>query len=160
MKTRKALALHVLLACLLGLPGVGLGHDLPGLSAGQTLYVPAYSHIYAGNKELAVLLTVTLSIRNTDPQHRITVTTVDYYGSKGEVLKKHVQQAIELEPLATTRFVLPQRDESGGSGANFLVEWKADRPVNPPLVETVMIGAEGQQGISFTSRAQVIATSQ
>ena len=28
--------------------------------------------------------------------------------------------------------------------------------VNPPIVETVMIGTQSQQGISFTSRGQVI----
>jgi len=31
------------------------------LSQGQTLYVPAYSHIYAGNRDLPLLLTVTLT---------------------------------------------------------------------------------------------------
>ena len=42
--------------------------------------------------------------------------------------------------------------------ANFLVEWKSEKSVNPPFVESVMIGAEGQQGISFASRGQVITT--
>lgn len=128
------------------------------LAQGQTLYVPAYSHIYAGNRGLEVALTVTLSIRNTDPQNPITLTAVDYYGSKGELLKKQVTKALVLNPLESTRYIIPPKDKTGGSGANFLVVWQSEKSVNPPLIESVMIGAEGQQGISFTSRAQVLTT--
>ncbi|MBF0229796.1 MAG: DUF3124 domain-containing protein [Desulfamplus sp.] len=129
------------------------------LSQGQTLYVPAYSHIYAGNRELPMLLTVTLSIRNVDINHSITVNYADYYGTKGELLKRYAEQTVLLKPLESIRYVVPQKDKSGGSGANFMVGWKSEKPVNPPIIESVMIGAEGQQGISFTSRGQVITTS-
>ena len=44
-----------------------------GLSDGQSIYVPAYSHIYSGNKERPFLLTVTLSIRNVNPKHSIKI---------------------------------------------------------------------------------------
>lgn len=129
------------------------------LSKGQTLYVPAYSHIYAGNRNLPLLLTVTLSVRNTDAKHSITISSVDYYGTKGELIKKYLDQDVILGPLESTRYIVPQKDKSGGSGANFLVEWRSDRSVNLPIIESVMIGAEGQQGISFTSRGQMITTS-
>ncbi|MBF0467568.1 MAG: DUF3124 domain-containing protein [Desulfamplus sp.] len=129
------------------------------LSNGQTLYVPAYSHIYAGNREAPVMLTVTLSIRNTDLKHSMTVSSIDYYGTKGERLKKMIDRPVVLGVLESIRYVIPQKDKSGGSGANFLVEWHSDKSVNQPLVESVMIGAEGQQGISFTSRSQQITTS-
>ena len=128
------------------------------LSQGQTIYVPAYSHIYSGNRELPLLLAVTLSIRNVDSKYPITVTAVEYYGTKGEHIKKYLDQALTLAPFESTRYVVPQKDKAGGSGANFIVEWKAEKAVNPPLAESVMIGAEGQQGISFTSRGQVITT--
>jgi hypothetical protein len=61
-----------------------------------------------------------------------------------------------LEKLSSTRFVVRESDKSGGSGASFLVEWESDQVVSPPLVETIMIGAQTQQGISFTSRGLVI----
>ncbi len=128
------------------------------VSTGQTLYVPVYSHIYAGNRELPILLTVTLSIRNVDTKYSMTVTSADYYGTKGELLKKYSEQAITLAPLESTRFIVPQNEKEGGSGANFIVTWKAQKAVNPPLVECVMIGAGSQHGISFTSRGQVITT--
>ena len=55
-----------------------------GLSNGQMIYVPAYSHIYSGNREVPFLLAVTLSIRNIDINHPITIQSVDYYGNRGE----------------------------------------------------------------------------
>ena len=138
------------------LPPFLSAEEVPALSKGQTIYVPAYSHIYVGNREKPILLTVTASIRNTDQNHPIQVTKVDYYETQGEIVKRFVSSAVNLKPLESIRYVIPQKDRAGGSGANFIVEWRSDRPVNPPIVETVMIGAESQQGISFTSRGQAL----
>lgn len=126
------------------------------LSKGQTIYVPAYSHIYSGNRESPFLLTVTLSIRNIDPRHSLKVTRVDYYETQGKLLKKFLDASLVLKPLESIRYVVPQKDKTGGSGANFIVEWVSDNLVNPPIVETIMIGTQRQQGVSFTSRGQPI----
>ncbi len=128
------------------------------LSKGQTLYVPAYSHIYSGDNEKPFLLTITLSIRNIDMKQSITVTKVDYYETKGDLLKKMLDTSVTLKPLESIRYVIPQKDKTGGSGANFIVEWEAVDYVNPPIVETVMIGTQAQQGVSFTSRGHAIKT--
>jgi len=56
------------------------------------------------------------------------------------------------------RYIIPERDKSGGSGANFIVAWKSKTPVNPPIIESIMIGTQSQQGISFTSRGRVIVS--
>lgn len=151
----------ILLFILLGVTNpVLLAHagEAITLSQGQAIYVPCYSHIYAGNRELKVLLTVTISIRNVDPKQSISIVSVDYYGTKGELLKKYLKQAVVLAPFESTRYVIPQKDTSGGSGANFLVAWKSEKPANPPITESIMIGAEGQLGISFTSRGQVLTS--
>ena len=58
--------------------------------------------------------------------------------------------------LASIRYVVAERDVEGGSGANFLVRWEAAQPINAPVVESVMIGAQSGQGISFTSQAREI----
>lgn len=129
------------------------------LTDGQTIYVPAYSHIFSGNREQPLMLTVTLSIRNIDPRHQIKITTVDYYETQGKRLKKYLNEPRILKPMESLRYVIPESDKSGGSGANFIVEWKSDKSVNPPIVESVMIGTQSQQGISFTSRGRVIITS-
>jgi hypothetical protein len=130
------------------------------LSKGQQIYVPAYSHIYSGDRERPFLLTVTLSIRNIDPNHQIKITQVDYYETQGKLIKKYIEKPTILGPLKSLRYVVPESDKSGGSGANFIVKWRSDNPVNPPIVETVMIGTQYQQGISFTSRGQEILPSE
>ena len=127
-----------------------------GLSDGQTIYLPAYSHIYGGNDERPFLLTVTLSIRNTDPAHELTVTRVDYYETRGKPLKTFITKPVVLKPLGTVRYVIPEHDTSGGSGANFIVQWTADKLINPPIVESIMISTRTQQGVSFTSRGREI----
>lgn len=129
-----------------------------GLSDGQTLYVPAYSHIYSGTRDAPFLLTITLSIRNVDPDHPITITRADYYGTAGKHLRNYVEKSIKLAPYGSTRIIVSESDRSGGSGASFIVQWKADHPVNPPIVESVMISTKAAQGISFTSRGRVIIT--
>lgn len=126
------------------------------LTKGQTVYIPAYSHIYHGNKEAPLLLSITLSIRNTDPANSLTVTVVNYHETEGALLKEYLKEPIVLGPLGTERYIVPQRDSSGGSGANFIVKWHSEKPINPPIIETVMISTQSQLGISFTSRGQAI----
>lgn len=122
----------------------------------QTIYVPAYSHIYVGSQVRPFELAVTLSIRNTNPSDSITVTLADFYDSDGRAIKSFIDKPVELKPFATVRYVISEADSEGGSGANFVVKWHSDKDVNPPLVESVMIGTRSQQGISFTSRGVVI----
>ena len=140
-------------------PAIADDCDTPGLSQGQSVYVPAYSHIYSGNNERPFLMTVTLSIRNIDPHQAIRITTADYFETQGKFLTGYVDSAVVLQPLQSLRFVIPEKDTSGGSGANFIVNWQSDACANPPIVEAIMIGTQMQQGISFTSRGVVIVPS-
>jgi hypothetical protein len=153
-------ATHVILAAVAALavfssplPASGAGGVI---SSGQTLYVPVYSHILFGDRAAQFNLTATLSIRNVDPAHPISISVVDYYDSAGRLVKKHASRTIQLGPLASTEFFIPERDTTGGLGAAFIVSWNSDKPVNAPLVESVMIGAQHGQGISFVGRARVI----
>ena len=135
---------------------VAENHTKVPQSRGQVVYAPVYSHIYIGDRERQFLLAVTLSIRNTDPDDEIVITKVTYFNSKGKILEDYLKEAVTLKGMSATRYVVHESDKAGGSGASFLVEWEAIKPVNPPIIETVMIGAKTQQGISFTSRGQVI----
>jgi hypothetical protein len=123
---------------------------------GQKVYVPAYSHIYYQNQKRRYLLAVTLSIRNTDAQHPLKVTSTRYVGTEGQMLKEFVETPIRLGPLASTEFFVDEHDKSGGLGASFLVEWVAEQPVYSPVVETVMVGTAGTQAISFVSTGRVL----
>ena len=134
-------------------PGTTLGASV----AGALVYVPAYSHVYSGDRQQQVDLAATLSIRNTDAQDSIRVTAVHYVGSRGEAIRSYLTAPRALGPYATVDFVVDQSDRSGGSGASFLVEWTADGPVASPVVEAVMINTTGQQGISFVTEGRVVA---
>ena len=126
------------------------------LLKGQTIYVPVYSHIYSGDREQPFYLAATLSIRNTDTKHAIALTAVDYYDSAGKFLKHFLEKPLPLNAMATKRYVVPESDKSGGSGAKFIIKWQSEQPVAEPLFESVMISTKTQQGISFTSRGRVL----
>lgn len=123
---------------------------------GQTLYVPCYSHIYHGVKTRPFDLTITLSVRNADTKRSMRLSSVDYYGSDGKLLKRYIVGEVTLPPMTTREFTVDQNDSSGGSGASFLLRWRADAAMNEPVVESVMIGTANSQGISFTSRGVAI----
>jgi hypothetical protein len=126
------------------------------LSKGQTLYVSVYSNIFSAPKKNPYHLATILSIRNTDMANAITVTTADYYDTKGALLKKYYSRPVTLAPLESAHIYIPEEDRAGGTGANFIVKWHAAREVNAPLVESVMFGMRSGQGISFTSTAREI----
>ncbi|MFN6498844.1 MAG: DUF3124 domain-containing protein [Nostoc sp. DedQUE01] len=126
------------------------------IAMGQTIYVPVYSHIYHHNRQEIFELAITLSIRNTDLNNSMVVTSVRYYNSEGKLVKQYLERPIQLDALASTDFFINRNDTSGGLGANFIVEWVAQTEISQPIVEAVMIGTDFQQGISFTSSGRVI----
>jgi hypothetical protein len=114
----------------------------------QTIAAEMHSHIYAkGGKPF--LLEATLSVRNSDPTEDITIASVRYYDTNGNLIKDYLEKPMLLKPLATAEFLVAQKEIEGGSGANFMVKWVSDTKVNEPVIEAVMIGIEGQTSISF-----------
>jgi hypothetical protein len=136
--------------------GVSYAQTEMRLSKGQTVYVPIYSHIYFGDKETRFWLAVTVSIRNTDPQYPMTILEGEYYDSAGRLIKKYVEKPIRINARSSERFIIKESDDTGGSGASFILKWRSERPISTPIIESVMIGTRSQQGISFTSRGQVV----
>jgi hypothetical protein len=118
----------------------------------KRIYLPVYSHVYSGDKERPFYLTVTVSIRNTDAAGAIDLLAVDYHGSDGKLLRAFVAEPVAISPLASVRYVVKESDKSGGSGAAFVVKWKARNPVTDPIVEGIMIGTRSGQGLSFVTR--------
>lgn len=127
-----------------------------GALYGETIYVPIYSSIFYHTAKRTLELAATLSVHNTDLDDPIRLTKVDYYNLKGERIRKYLKQPVVLRPLQTINYVIEERDKSGGTGANFIVEWRGAHGVNSPIVEAIMIGAGSGQGISFTSIGKVI----
>jgi len=126
------------------------------LSKGQTVYVPAYSNVYSGPKKNPYQLATMLSIRNVDLAAGFKVTSIDYYDNDGRLLRRYVDTPITIGPLGSYHIYLEEKDSKGGFGANFIVRWRSDKTINAPIIECVMIGATGGQGISFVSPGQEI----
>jgi len=121
---------------------------------GQVLYMPVYSNI-PHLKKHDYNLSAFLAIHNTDLTYRIKITKVDYFNTDGILIKNFISSDQQIQPLATKIFTIPKEDQSG-AGANFLVEWIADKPVNEPLIESVIKDLSGNKGISFLSQGRII----
>jgi len=121
---------------------------------GQVLYMPVYSNLPYQEKQ-QYDLSAFLAIHNTDLKNQIKVTKVDFFNTDGRLVKTFISSDQQVNPLATVIFTIPQKDQSG-TGANFLVEWVADQPVNEPLVESIMKDLTGNLGLSFLSHGRVI----
>lgn len=123
----------------------------------HTIYVPIYSHVFAKGGT-PVLLEATLSIRNTDPEHSISISAIDYYDSKGKKIDEYIDGVVELGPLESSEVLVKSRDVRGGTGANFLVTWNAKQAVHRPIVQAVMVGNEAVLDISFLSNGQPLVS--
>jgi hypothetical protein len=158
MGLRLLLALTVAIfgAACLSEPGHAEGEKR--LSTGQTVYVPAYQSIAVSKKPRRLPLTTTLSIRNTDPERQITIVSVKYFAANGYLIKNLLEKPENIEPLAVMSFVPEEpKEKREEAETSFIVIWKAvGKEVSWPIMQTVMIGAAGQQGISFVCDGQVI----
>lgn len=149
-----------LAAVLLAQASLAAADDAPALSRGQTLYLPIYSHVWHGNiKNKAPeksLVSALVSIRNTDPTAAIRVVSARYYDTAGKLLAEYVTAPKTVGPLGTYELYVERQESAGGSGANFLIVWSADAPVNPPLVEAVHADIQGHRTLSFITSARPI----
>lgn len=144
---------------------LGLGIDAPAQevaqSTGQSLYLPIYSHLLYGNANVAgkpaqYPLSALISLRNTDPRQSIRFLSARYYDTAGKPLREFLAKPTVLPPLGTQELFVERNDMSGGSGANFIVVWQADKPANPPIVEAVHADITGNRTLSFITSARPI----
>ncbi len=111
---------------------------------------------FAEDTGRTVELAETVSFRNTDSQNAVVLRSVNYYGSDGKRLRSYLAQPIEVGPFATADFVVTRTDISGGTGANFVINWGATTEVSPPIVEAIMISCGPSRNLSFVSRGLVL----
>ncbi len=141
----------VLAACI----AAGSAWAQEARSTGQKVYVPVYSAIgFVSQQTFDVA--VTLSFRNLDAATPITITSSAYYDTAGKQIADLLEGPRTLAPFGSTQILIKQADFSGDVGANVVVEWSAEKPVAPPLLEAVMVGSRGTQAFAFTSRGIVL----
>jgi hypothetical protein len=148
MSKRSWLSVSVVAVLVFCLTASGVAAAEIPLFKGQTVYVPVYSNVIAGPREVPIHLSNTLIIRNTDLHSPIQVTLADYYDTKGHLIKSYYQKPVTLAPLETVYIYLSDRDQEGGVGANFLIRWNAAKKVNKPIIECVMVGSAGRAFVS------------
>jgi hypothetical protein len=120
------------------------------LVSGRT-YLSVYSRIYSQTEHITHDLTATVSIRNTNLRDTVYLQSATYFDTDGALVRTYFEGLIFVAPMETLEIVIDEADQEGGTGGNFLFDWKKDAASNPPLFESVMISTSGQQGISFTT---------
>jgi hypothetical protein len=128
---------------------------LDSLKNGST-YLSIYSQIYSLSEHLTHNLTATVSIRNTSTTDSIYLTNATYYNTHGHLIRSYIKKTVYLSPLETIAIVIEEKDKEGGTGANFIFDWKTKTATSEPLFEGIMISTSGQQGLSFTTQGKKI----
>lgn len=125
--------------------------DRSGMAYTDLVYVPIYSDIYVDDENQNCLLAATLSIRNTSYQDSLFVSKIDYFNTAGELVKNYLESPISLPPMATINYVVEQHDDTGGSGANFIVALSSKNTTIRPVIQAIMIGHCSIKSISFST---------
>jgi len=159
---RLKFGLLLLALATLGGPMALKAQELRPLAKGQTLYLPIYSHMLYGNLGKSgnasyVLLSALVSIRNSDSRRPLRVLSAKYFDTHGKLLGERVPTPVVLPPLGTLELFVELNDASGGSGANFVVKWEADSPINPPLVEALHANMDGGKAVIFMTQSVPVA---
>lgn len=116
----------------------------------KKVYVPVYSNIYQRTRNDRTQLTSTLSIHNTSETDTLFISRIDYFNTEGKFVRSYIKSPIYLSTFETLEYVVDEEDVSGGSGANFVVEWYGNTKLNP-LFQAVMIGGLGSKSFSFVT---------
>ncbi|MFV0566135.1 MAG: DUF3124 domain-containing protein [Flavobacteriaceae bacterium] len=127
--------------------------DTDSLTSGMT-YLSIYSQIYSQSEHRTHNLTATVSMRNTNLKDTIFIEKADYFDTHGELIRTYFNKTIYIAPMETVEIVIDETDKHGGTGANFVFDWKIPPHTHEPFFEGVMISTSGQQGISFTTQGR------
>jgi len=127
----------------------------------QTIYLPIYSHIWHGDMDSRgqpekTLVSVLVSIRNTDPEKTIRVTSAQYFDTAGKRIKEYVSSPVGIGPMGTYEIFVPRADDTGGSGANFVIVWRSDSRASTPIVHGVHANLPTGRPIVFLTEGHVI----
>lgn len=119
-------------------------------------YLSIYSQIYSLSEHKTHNLTAMVSMRNTSDQDSIYLLSAEYFDTHGKKVRTYFNHPIYLAPMETTEIIIDEIDVEGGTGSNFLFEWKIPKNAPEPLFEGVMNSTVGQQGLSFTTQSRRI----
>ena len=119
-------------------------------------YLSIYAQIYSLSEHKKHDLTAMVCLRNTSDEDTIYVLKAMYYDTHGKLVRTYFNKPIYLAPLETAEIIIDEKDVAGGTGSNFIFEWKMPKTAVEPLFEGVMNSTMGQQGLSFTTQGKRI----
>ncbi len=119
-------------------------------------YLSVYSQIYSYSQHQKYNMTGMISLRNVSELDTIYITRADYFNTQGSKIRSYFERPIFILPMETIEIVIAQEDTEGGTGSNFLFEWKTPHKCPEPIFEGVMNSMQGTQGVSFTTHAKRI----
>ncbi|MDT0553024.1 DUF3124 domain-containing protein [Urechidicola vernalis] len=131
-----------------------LSRELDGSLISGTTYLSIYSQIYNRTEHRTHDLVATVSMRNTNRTDSVFIEKVDYFNTKGDLIRSYINKPIYIGPMETVEIVIDELDRDGGTGANFLFDWKMNHSSNEPFFEAIMISTSMGQGLSFTTQGK------
>lgn len=142
-------------------PELDILDEAPPISYSE-VYVPVDAHAYQKDgKKLP--LAATLVLRNPNRTGSLIVKKVELFGQDGKRIRRVAEEAFELRPFASVEFLATaeadeetQRDHKdervldldagerrSATPSHFIVQWGTVDDAAAPLVETVMVDADG-----------------
>ena len=119
-------------------------------------YLSIYSQIYSISEHKTHNLTAMVSMRNTSDLDTVYLLKATYFDTHGSLIRTYFNKPIYLAPMETTEIIINEVDVEGGTGSNFIFEWKTPQNCPEPLFEGIMNSTKGQQGLSFSTQSKRI----
>ncbi|MBR9846765.1 MAG: DUF3124 domain-containing protein [Algicola sp.] len=123
------------------------------LESGRT-FLSVYSQIHVRNEDNVEDLSATVSLHNPNLEDRVYIEKAVYYNTQGKPIRSYFDKPIFINPMETVQIIIDGIDNEGGTGANFIFDWKTKK--NVPIFEAIMITTYGHQGISFVTEGKRI----
>lgn len=125
------------------------------LNSGKT-YLSVYSQVYSQSEHTTHDLTATVNMRNTSNTDTLYILKAEYFNTAGKSIRNYNSKPIYVAPMESVAIVIDEHDKEGGTGGNFVFNWKINKLTSKPLFEGVFISTKGQQGLSFVTQGKTI----
>ncbi|EWH14098.1 hypothetical protein KLA_05492 [Cellulophaga geojensis KL-A] len=133
-----------------------VGFKIPdSLKTGKT-YLSVYSQVYSQSEHTTHDLTATINMRNTSSTDTLYIIKAEYFNTVGKSIRNYAKKPIYIAPMESVAIVIDEHNKEGGTGGNFIFNWKISKLSSNPLFEGVFISTKGQQGLSFVTQGKVI----
>ncbi|WBU89520.1 DUF3124 domain-containing protein [Cellulophaga omnivescoria] len=133
-----------------------VGHKVSdSLKTGKT-YLSVYSQVYSQSEHTTHDLTATINLRNTSGTDTLYILQAEYFNTVGKSIRNYTPKPIYIAPMESLAIVIDEHNKDGGTGGNFIFNWKINNQTSNPLFEGVFISTKGQQGLSFVTQGKTL----